>query len=295
MKILILGGNGMLGSQLTEVLNRHYEVTTLGRTVSFKSREHIHIDVNSEKNFSDFLKENVYDIIINCVAIINHEYCELNPNESLKVNSLLNQILIENIPDSTFIIYISSDAVFNDKITNRKPSSPTFPKSTYGISKEIGERVLLNSKISQNFLIIRTTIVGFSSTGKGFIEWMVNSIKNNQVITLFDDVKFNPISIYEFSKILLDFITRGVFSREIIHINSTESTTKYDFGLLLAKKLGLNRSFIRRGKLSEFEKKGNRNLDQRIDVNESDPRFPLPRLIDTLITLNNYYENKNSF
>lgn len=294
MKILILGASGMLGSQLTKDLSSQYDVTTLGRTRAIHSKRHIDLDINNQEKFVDFLKHNFYNIIVNCVAIIDHKYCELNPDESLKVNSLLNQVLIEFVPDSTFIIYISSDAVFNDNITCRKPSSPTFSKSTYGITKEIGERILMKSAESKSFLIVRTTIVGFSSTGKGFIEWIIKALKNKQEITLFDDVKFNPISIYEFSNLILDFIKKSVFKREIIHINNIESTTKYDFGYRLADQLGMDTSLIKKGKLSEYVEKGNRNFDQRIDINESKIRFiNLPKLNDTLSTLKKYYENKN--
>lgn len=292
MKILILGSSGMLGSTLTKDLSQTHDVITLGRNKPVDSNNHIFIDVNNSSKFSIYLRENSFDVIINSLAIIDHNHCDLHPEKCLKINSLINKTLVDNISSSTVVIFISSDAVFSDESIERYPTTPTFSKSVYGISKELGERFLLFSKSPQNFLIIRTTILGFSPKKKGFIEWLVGNIENNKTITLFDDVYFNPISIYELSATILTILNKKNYSRDILHINNSEITTKYTFGFKLVEKLGLNTNLILKGKLLDYENRGSRCFNQTLSTLNS----PLTKNFTTESTINSlieHYENKN--
>ena len=68
------------------------------------------------------------------------------------------------------------------------------PENIYGKSKELGEFFTFFSQ--RQFCVIRTTIIGLNINSKkiGFVEWIINSSKVSETISLFDDVVFNPIS-----------------------------------------------------------------------------------------------------
>ena len=270
MKVLVLGGNGMLGTQVVKHLSEEFEVYTIGRTKCISSKTHIDIDINNSTELSTFLKANFFHFIINSAAIIDHIACELNPVDCLKINALINKILLECTEETTRLIYISSDAVFSDFTKERLPASPTSAQSMYGLSKELGEKILISSNKFRNYLIIRTTIVGFNSNKKGYIEWIINSLKNGKQITLFDDVVFNPISIYKISSILKTLILSDKINRNILHLNSSEKTTKYHFGHLLAQNLKLNIEQIKKGSLKDYNSKGNRCFNQFLDITGND-------------------------
>lgn len=283
MKVLVLGGNGMLGTQIVKDLSEEFEVSTIGRTKCINSKTHINIDINNSKELSTFLKANFFDLIINTAAIIDHSACESNPVDCLKINALINKILLECSEESTRLIYISSDAVFSDFTKERLPGSPTSAQSTYGLSKELGEKILINSNKLRNYLIVRTTIIGFNSNQKGYIEWIINSLKNGKQITLFDDVIFNPISIYKMSSIIKSLILRDKIKRNILHLNSSEKTTKYHFGHLLAQNLQLNAELINKGSLNDYNSKGNRCFNQFLDITGNDyQEINLPTIQQTI-------------
>lgn len=292
MKVLVLGGNGMLGSQIVKDFNRHFEVYTIGRTKCINSINHIDIDINNSRVFSNFLKDNFFHIIINSAAIVDHNICESKPEDCLKINSLTNKIILENSPDDTKIIFISSDAVFADFTTERLPNSVPTAQSMYGRSKVLGEKLLINSGKSRKYLIIRTTILGFNNNEKGFIEWIVKSLKNKKEITLFNDVVFNPISIYRLTSIILKLILSNRIGRDILHLNSPEKTTKYDFGYLIAKNLNLDTKLIIKGSLNDYSYKGNRCFNQFLDTKGNKYReIDLPTISQTINELIKNFRN----
>ncbi|MGB0357154.1 MAG: SDR family oxidoreductase [Flavobacteriaceae bacterium] len=291
MRILILGASGMLGKALTKNLSQCHEVVTLGRTPCEHSLNDVTIDIEKEE-FILFLKKNYFDVIINCVAIIDHNFCKKNTLEALKINSLINKRLIENIKKSSKIIYISSDAVFSDDIKQRLPITPTAAQSYYGLSKELGEKILISNGENCNFIIIRTTIVGFSPKGKGFVNWIVNSLKNNNNINLFNDVFFNPITIWCLSDEIKFLLESEISTNKIVHINGLENISKYTFGVNLAKKLDLDLSLISQGELSKFSSSHNRCFNQVLEVEsyESDFNRKLPNFSQTIDKIKTHYD-----
>lgn len=294
MKILVLGGNGMLGSQLVEDLKSLNDVYTIGRTKCINSKNHFEIDINNAQSLSFFLKENYFELVINSAAIIDHVECETNPEDCLRINALINKTLLDSTHHETKIIYISTDAVFSDKNKERLPSSCTSPQSLYGLSKDFAEKILLNSEEIRNFLIIRTTIVGFNFKKKGFIEWIVNSLMNNKEITLFEDVIFNPISIYNLSAKIQYILNREQIKRNIIHLNGTEAISKYKFGLSFAKETGLNHELIKKGTLGAFPDKGSRCYNQFLDVfNNELNNLQLPTVQETITELTHKFYDFN--
>src|SRR5690606_21964844 len=140
------------------------------------------------------------------------------------------------------------------------------PESIYGKSKEMGEFFLKTSE--SHFTIVRTTIVGTNLNPKrqGFVEWIINSAKNKSEISLFDDVLFTPISIWNLADQLRYIIENGhEFSRETLHIAGSEICTKYQFGITLLKALNLPIETIKKGKIAYFVERAKRSTDQTLN------------------------------
>ena len=188
----------------------------------------------------------------------------------------------------TRIIYISTDAVFSSNQHKASEDDCPYPQSTYGKSKELGEFFLINSKV--DFTIVRTTIVGlnFDSSKVGFVEWIINSAKRNEEISLFDDVLFNPIAIWDLAEQLEIILNSGsAYSRKILHIAGKESYSKYQFGMELLRKLSLPVAQVRKGSIKNMEDRAKRSADQSLDCGyyESLSRIKLPSLEETIETI----------
>ena len=153
-----------------------------------------------------------------------------------------------------------------------KESDLTQPHNVYGKSKEIGENYLLVA--GKPHLAIRTTILGKNLNLKkiGFLEWMINSIKVGEKITLFEDAIFTPITIWNLCDELDWIIKNEIFGT--VHISSNEVISKYDLGIRICERMGLDFSLINKGSIGDFSFKAKRSKDQSLN---SENYFKLSR------------------
>jgi dTDP-4-dehydrorhamnose reductase len=264
-RILITGTSGMLGSFLVRAFQDRYDV------ISTATKDFIH---NPAKKFISFdLKETKYNslinlcnphIIIHCAAITDGNYCEINPEEAFLVNGHSVKKLLDATSEDVKIIYISTDAVFPSSIHYAKENDLPFPHSVYGKSKELGEFFLRQS--DRQYHIIRTTIVGhnINTTKKGFVEWILSSVYEKRSISLFDDVIFTPITIWQISS-LIEALINSNTSEKVLHFVSSDYCSKFDFGLKIVKSLNLSSNLIERGSIMKFEDRAKRATDQTLD------------------------------
>ena len=295
MRILITGASGMLGATMVKMLSKKFTVFGTGNS------EYAPIDC--EYKLFDLLNDNydelIYwsnpDLIIHSGALTNVNYCRENPLEAFNVNGLSVKKLIDASNDSVKIIYISTDAVFPSERHMAKEVDPVFPESIYGKSKELGEFFLLSS--NRSYTIIRTTIVGFNENNKksGFLEWIINSAINKVQISLFEDVVFNPISIWDLTDEITYLIENDKISSEILHIAGNSFCTKHEFGIAALKEIGLSDAYIKKGSLLDFPDSAKRSLDQSLNSSFYQQKYErvLPKLKQTVNTIKKNYNEKN--
>ena len=291
-RILITGASGMLGKYLANKLSSKNIVFGIGKDkVNITSFTYKSFDLNNP-SYEKILSWSNPDIIIHCAAITDGNYCEENFSDAFSVNAFSTKKLIDASKSNVKFIYISTDAVFGGDCKSNSENDYVNPKNNYAKSKELSEFFLFNSE--KNFLIIRTTIIGFSDYNKSFLDWIVESSINNQDIKLFSDVIFNPITIWELSEEIQFLIENDKFERTIFHIAGSENITKYDFGLKLLKELKLNYKNVDQGSINDFKKRAKRAGDQTLSVSLYQKRFNkvLPNINKSLETIKKFYYEK---
>lgn len=293
MRILITGVSGMLGASLFKMLETDNQVYGTGNS-NFDEKPHNYkvFDLKSEK-YDEIIEWSNPDIIILSGALTNGNYCNENPSEAFEINGISVQKFLNASDNRVKIIYISTDAVFPSKLHLAKENDWVFPENIYGKSKELGE--FFTTRSEREFCVIRTTIVGLNLNSKknGFVEWIINSSKTSENINLFEDVVFNPISIWDLGKEIKYLISLKSLPNETLHISGTEIISKYDFGEALLKILNFKDNSIKRGLISSYEDRAKRCNDQTLDCNYYQNKFnrQLPNFFNTLEIIKHYYES----
>ncbi len=163
MKIAIVGTNGRLGAALARDYGREFEVSSFNRS---------QLDLNHLDQIRSVLLETEFDLLINCAALTNVDYCESNRKEAFLVNGDAPRLLAEICRDKTArLVHFSTDYVFDGK--QRTPyteEEKPIPLSVYGESKLEGERRVL--EVSPNNLVIRLSWV-FGSDKPSFIDQII--------------------------------------------------------------------------------------------------------------------------
>jgi dTDP-4-dehydrorhamnose reductase len=288
MRILVTGASGMLGSTLSIELSKSYNVFATGKSKISLPVKYKIFDLLNE-SYKELINWARPDLIIHCAAITNGNYCQENPSEAFNVNGMSMNKFLRATNNSVKIIYISTDAVFNSSAHLANEKNCIEPQSIYGKSKELGEFFLLNS--TRDYLILRTTIVGLNSytNNKSFLEWIINSVKTKQRISLFNDVLFSPITIWCLISEIIFLISQNLICSKIFHIAGGQTMTKYEFGKSIIEELSLDKDFIMEGSISELKEKAKRSKDQSLDSSYYQNTFNrrLPDIKDTITIIKN--------
>lgn len=299
MKIAVIGGTGMLGSNLVKLY------CNLGHEVEAFSRSHasnIDSSINCILNFSNLelilskcFQSWVPDVIINTAAIVNLSYCENNLEQAREVNVGFAKILAKVAQQyKSYFIHISTDHFYDDHLTLHRENDEETLLNNYALTKREAEKeVLHTNKLS---LVVRTNIIGFRYTERAtFLEWLLNALKKQEIITLFDDYYSSPISAKKLGEILLGCIDKKI--NGIYNIASADTVSKYFFGLTLAKRFNLSQRTIRLGSLKELNEKSGvrRSFNNGLDVNkiESALSIKMPTVLDSIEQIYQEYTKVN--
>lgn len=167
LKFLILGANGMAGSTIYQYLKEQgYSVYGLDKN----AREDIlECDVTDFKKLDEIVQSGNYDVIINCIGILNKN-AEENKELALILNSLLPHHLATITKNlKTRVFQMSTDCVFSGEQGQYTECSFPDGQSWYDRTKAMGE---LNDDKNLTF---RNSIVGpdINEFGIGLFNWFM--------------------------------------------------------------------------------------------------------------------------
>lgn len=248
--VLIVGGSGLLGSNLSKLYSNDFDVVTTYNKhfVDIKGCKCIQVDFCDAEQVR---KLNVKpDVIINCIALTDLDYCEAHPEEAYNtnVNTLLELIKFAKLNDSYFI-HISTDAVFDGQKDIYSETDATNPLNTYGTTKKVAEQIVLKSEL--HCCVIRTNFYGWNMIDKkSLAEFMLNNLENGRELKGFKDVVFTPILVNNLARAILDIIEMKYHG--LIHIFGSETITKLGFAYKIAEVFELDSSLIRPVSVDSF-------------------------------------------
>jgi dTDP-4-dehydrorhamnose reductase len=286
-KIIVMGGTGLLGQALQkEITHRGYNCYTVAR---FDAQ--YCIDITKDIEITNLLNDIKPDVVINAVAIVNHKICDENPDLAYKTNARPSSILANLSSELGYkYVYISTDGYFNgDKNKKHSEDTPVLLLNEYARTKYIGE---IFSLTNRNSLVARTNIVGFRNKKNAptFVEWVINSLKNKEEMTLFDDYYTSSISVAQFSKALLDLIDKD--TKGIVNLAGSEVSSKKEFIEKLAEVFNFSLENTKTGKVASLTT-SKRADSLGLDVSKAEKilEYKLPTLDEVISQLKKEYDN----
>ena len=275
MKIFIFGSNGMLGSYITSVLSKKFNVKKFTRNdydisnLSIDKLKLLLLDSGKESG----LKKN--DIVINCAGVIPQASKQIGLNTRLyfTINSLFPVVLGEICnKNRAKMIHITTDCVFSGIDGNYDENAIHDEKNEYGVSKSLGEIC--------NATIIRTSIIGEELRNKrSLLEWV--KLNKNKEINGYKNHLWNGVTCLQLAKIIDSMITKMLFWKGVRHIFSPLPVSKFELVGIINNIYNLNI------KINEYEtdKDVNKTLTTIFDTNST---FQLPDIKEQIIEMKNY-------
>ncbi len=183
MKILVLGGTGMIGHRMWATLSScGHDVYALCRTdISSKlsripgidiSKGYFGIDVADINKTQNIITQVKPELVINCIGIVKQLPISRDPVVSIQFNALLPHQISEICKkNNARMIHFSSDCVFSGKNGMYDESALPDELDMYGRSKALGE--ITDQK---HVLTMRTSTIGREiKPHGGLFEWFLSN------------------------------------------------------------------------------------------------------------------------
>jgi dTDP-4-dehydrorhamnose reductase len=241
MRILILGGDGMLGHQLLRSLKDRHDVRiTLrlaceryeGHPLLTEGKPFYEIDARHADSIVRVVTQFRPEAVVNAVGIVKQrpEGKEVIP--SIEVNALLPHRLAEACQAvDARLIHLSTDCVFSGRKGKYTEDDVPDAEDVYGRSKLLGE-------VSERHCItVRTSMIGPELTRKtGLLEWLLS--QNGRTIKGFTKAIFSGFPTCELARILEMILVEHPKIHGLYHVASAP-IDKYHLLTLIRDRLGL--------------------------------------------------------
>ena len=234
MKVLLIGANGQLGSDLLKVFQ------AAGDTVIPVT--HAQVDVCFEERVAEIMAEARPDVVISTAAFHRVEECETKPALSFQVNGTGAMNLARACQRSGAVLAnFSTDYVFDGKKNGAyEESDLPSPVSVYGASKVLGEHLV--AAYADGYFIIRTCglygVAGSSGKGGNFVETMLKKAMAGDAIRVVDDQTLTPTYTADLAEATRKLILTGNYG--LYHVSSEGQCSWYEFARHIFECAGLD-------------------------------------------------------
>ncbi len=264
-KILITGGNGLLGQTLSRLILREtgYELllTDRAKEPRFlpKPGQYRKLNVTDKKNVRETISGFRPDVVIHTAAKTDVDECERDRDEAHRINVTAVESLVESVRTTgSKLIHLSSDYVFDGKKNPLDENTAPKPLNYYGKTKLASENAVRGAGIP--FAIVRTMILYGMGFGikENFPLWVINNLRQRKTIrvvtdqvgqpTYVDDLAYGIIKIIELER-------TGVY-----HICGSELINRYNFARAVADVFKLDKALIQAIKTKDLQQPAARPL-----------------------------------
>lgn len=232
MRILILGGNGMIGHKMYQIISKvkddtwvtlRNDLTTYIFSDIYNNEKVIdNIDLSDFKNLLHTLNEIKPDIILNASGITIRRGVEKIKSNTILLNSALPHFLNEWVSlNNKRLIHFSTDCVFSGKKGDYLDTDIKDAYDLYGSTKSLGE--IVDSKFA---ITLRGSMIGRELENKTeLFEWFLQ--QSNKKIKGFSEVIYSGITTVKMAEIVLRLINFFPNLSGIYNISS-KPISKYD-------------------------------------------------------------------
>jgi dTDP-4-dehydrorhamnose reductase len=258
MRILITGASGLLGLNLALSAAGRASATEPAGSNEVIGVTHHHFLYNApfhvlqadllEREALEWLLDTVQpDCVIHCAALANLDDCEVDPDLAYRLNVELPGRLATLVAKGGArakvirLVHISTDAVFDGTRGDYGEEDAPNPLGVYARTKLAGEEAVIAA--NPQAIIARVNIFGWSLTGqRSLAEFFVNNLAAGKRVMGFTDVFFCPLLVNDLAIVLLSMLERQLSG--VYHVVSRDATSKYDFGVAVARRFGLDENLI---------------------------------------------------
>jgi dTDP-4-dehydrorhamnose reductase len=239
-RILLLGANGQLGSDLRDILTGQSVFAASRVALDDPRHPSLALDITQHAALREAIGRVNPEVVINCAAFHRVDDIEKDAGQALAVNAYSAQQLALACRDAGCdLLHISTDYVFDG--AKRAPyieTDLTNPLSAYGASKAAGEQLIRAAW--QRHYIVRTCGLygraGASGKGGNFVNTMLRLAREGKVVRVVDDQFCTPTSTRDLAEQIALLIQTRAYGT--YHITNAGACTWREFADAIFERAG---------------------------------------------------------
>jgi len=245
MKILIIGGSGVIGTKLVNYFKNEEletEYTYLKNKIPYYSG--YQLDITKKNEIIKIISKSNPDVVIHTAALTNVDLCETNNSLANLINVKGTENVIEGCKNvNSKLIYISTSFVFDGSKETYYENDKVSPATYYGITKQHSEDLVQKSGLQ--YLILRTDqpycwVEKWQRTNS--VVRALRTLQSGKVLKEIVDWYNTPTFVPDFveaTRKLIDDNASGIF-----HLVGSDFINRYTWSLSVAEIFGLNKKMI---------------------------------------------------
>lgn len=259
IKVLILGGSGMLGHTLFRNLSGKPSLDVFATVRSSKElvgwlptdqmkKVRRDVDIHQTDSLVKVFTEVRPNFVVNCIGIIKQVPEAEDPLATITTNALLpHRIALLCGAVGARMIHVSTDCVFDGEKGSYAESDLSNATDLYGRTKHLGEVAY------PNCVTLRTSIIGHELKGNyGLVEWFLSQ---KETVRGFRKVIYSGFPTVELARIIGDYVIPNPEMSGLYHVSSNP-ISKYELLKLIN---------VQYGKKIEIEPEDSFRLDRSLD------------------------------
>jgi dTDP-4-dehydrorhamnose reductase len=234
MSILVIGANGLLGSNVAAIGDRRgLEITGTFHTNEPELPIPLYkLDVRDTNRFEELIEAVTPTAVINCAAMTDVDGCETDASTAREVNGRVPGNLAERCAQRDISFgHVSTDYVFDGTSQKSYPeTAEPNPIQVYGQTKLEGDRAVLDRH--DEALVTRLSFVyGVHQSRQelsGFPAWAKDQLTSDRDVPLFVDQRVTPTRAGHAAKTILDLLDQD--ANGVVNVACRSCVTPFEFG-----------------------------------------------------------------
>jgi dTDP-4-dehydrorhamnose reductase len=217
MRVLVLGGNGMLGHQLVESWRRRHEVHFSVRGLPLPraaggATAHHGVDVRDEAAVERLVGEVAPDAVVNATGVVKQRAEAHDKIVAIETNSLVpHRIAAICARAQAYLVHVSTDCVFSGRRGMYREDDTPDPVDLYGQTKWLGE-------LDGPAITLRTSMIGLERAHRsGLVEWF---LAQRRSIKGYRKAVFSGLTTLELARVIERLLVRDVRLQGLYHVSS---------------------------------------------------------------------------
>ncbi len=239
-RVLVCGSNGLLGQQIAHRLGGRTDLEVLhtGRQRSFVFDhllfDYTQLDLTHRGDVRSLVSSFQPDVIINTVAAVDVDWCELNREEAWNTNVSTVEHLIEaGRRNNSHIIHVSTDYVFDGKNGPYTEEQKPGPVNYYGKTKLAAENLLLASDLPVTIARVSLLFGAGITIKPHYVSKVVRALRRGEPVLATKDIGTNPTLASDAAGAILTAMEGS--HTGIFHVSGPDGINRLDYARMIAE------------------------------------------------------------